>query len=103
MATKNKQIRSFYLSDEHFEILNRCSNETISINKALQEILQAYADKMFSTSREKILQNTKKILFLINEVETSENFKNVNKEHLILLTTQINEAVNVIQTNLNKI
>ena len=103
MATKNKQIRSFYLSDEHFEILNQCSNDTISINKALQEILQAYADQAFSTPREKILKNTKKILFLINELETSENFKNVNKEHLILLTKQINEAVNIIQTNLNKI
>jgi len=103
MATKNKQIRSFYLSDEHFEILSRCSNNTISINKALQEILQAYNDRAFSTPREKILKNTKKILFLISELEDSENFKNVDKEPLILLTRQINEAIKVIQTNLTKI
>jgi len=103
MATKNKQIRSFYLSDEHFEVLNRCSNNEISINKALQEILQAYNDGTFSTPREKIIKNTKKILFLIKELNEDENFKMMDKGHLVLLTRQINEAVDVIQANLNKI
>ena len=93
MATKNKQIRSFYLSDEHFEVLNRCSNNEISINKALQEILQAYNDGTFSTPREKIIKNTKKILFLIKELNEDENFKMMDKGHLVLLTRQINEAV----------
>ena len=46
MATKNKQIRSFYLDSEQLKILEEYGNN-MSTNKALQEILSAYMDKEY--------------------------------------------------------
>ena len=103
MATKNKQIRSFYLDNEQLTILEGYGNNTMSTNKALQEILSAYMDKEYITPREKIILNTKKIMNIIKTLETGENFKEIDREIITRLTQQIAEAIQRIQENLNKI
>jgi len=103
MSTKNKQIRSFYLDNEQLTILEGYGNNTMSTNKALQEILSAYMDKEYITPREKIILNTKKIMNIIKTLETGENFKEIDREIIARLTQQIAEAIQRIQENLNKI
>jgi len=103
MSTKNKQIRSFYLDNEQLTILEGYGNNTMSTNKALQEILSAYMDKEYITPREKIILNTKKIIYIIKTIETNEDFKKIDKEAIIKLTQQITEATEKIYENLNKI
>jgi len=103
MSTKNKQIRSFYLDNEQLTILEGYGNNTMSTNKALQEILSAYMDKEYITPREKIILNTKKIMNIIKTLETGENFKEIDREIITRLTQQIAEAIQRIQENLNKI
>ena len=71
MATKNKQIRSFYLDSEQIKILEEYGNN-MSTNKALQEILSAYTEKEYTTPREKIILNTKKIMNIIKTLETGK-------------------------------
>ena len=102
MATKNKQIRSFYLDSEQIKILEEYGNN-MSTNKALQEILSAYTEKEYTTPREKIILNTKKIMTIIKTLETGENFKEIDREIITRLTQQIAEAIQRIQENLNKI
>ena len=102
MATKNKQIRSFYLDSEQIKILEEYGNN-MSTNKALQEILSAYMEKEYTTPREKIILNTKKIMNIIKTLETGENFKEIDREIITRLTQQIAEAIQRIQENLNKI
>ena len=102
MATKNKQIRSFYLDSEQIKILEEYGNN-MSTNKALQEILSAYTEKEYTTPREKIILNTKKIMNIIKTLETGENFKEIDREIITRLTQQIAEAIQRIQENLNKI
>ena len=102
MATKNKQIRSFYLDSEQIKILEEYGNN-MSANKALQEILSAYTEKEYTTPREKIILNTKKIMNIIKTLETGENFKEIDREIITRLTQQIAEAIQRIQENLNKI
>ena len=102
MATKNKQIRSFYLDSEQIKILEEYGNN-MSANKALQEILSAYMGKEYTTHREKIILNTKKIMNIIKTLETGENFKEIDREIITRLTQQISEAIQRIQENLNKI
>jgi len=103
MATKNKQIRSFYLDNEQLLILEGYGNNTMSTNKALQEILSAYMDKEYITPREKIILNTKKIINIVKAIETNEDFKETDKEAITKLTQQITEATERIYENLNKI
>ena len=103
MSTKNKQIRSFYLDNEQLTILEGYGNNTMSTNKALQEILSAYMDKEYITPREKIILNAKKIMNIIKTLETGENFKEIDREIITRLTQQIAEAIQRIQENLNKI
>ena len=103
MSTKNKQIRSFYLDNEQLTILEGYGNNTMSTNKALQEILSAYMEKEYITPREKIILNTKKITYIIKTIETNEDFKKIDKEAIIKLTQQITEATERIYENLNKI
>ena len=102
MATKNKQIRSFYLDNEQLKILEEYGNN-MSTNKALQEILSAYMDKEYITPREKIILNTKKIINIVKTIETNEDFKEIDKEAITKLTQQITEATERIYENLNKI
>ena len=102
MATKNKQIRSFYLDSEQLKILEEYGNN-MSTNKALQEILSAYMDKEYITPREKIILNTKKIINIVKAIETNEDFKETDKEAITKLTQQITEATERIYENLNKI
>jgi len=102
MATKNKQIRSFYLDSEQLKILEEYGNN-MSTNKALQEILSAYMDKEYITPREKIILNTKKIINIVKTIETNEDFKEIDKEAITKLTQQITEATERIYENLNKI
>ena len=102
MATKNKQIRSFYLDSEQIKILEEYGNN-MSANKALQEILSAYTEKEYTTPREKIILNTKKIMTIIKTLEADENFKEIDREIITRLTQQIAEAIQRIQENLNKI
>jgi len=102
MATKNKQIRSFYLDSEQIKILEEYGNN-MSTNKALQEILSAYTEKEYTTPREKIILNTKKIMTIIKTLEADENFKEIDREIITRLTQQIAEAIQRIQENLNKI
>ena len=102
MTTKNKQIRSFYLDSEQIKILEEYGNN-MSTNKALQEILSAYTEKEYTTPREKIILNTKKIMNIIKTLETGENFKEIDREIITRLTQQIAEAIQRIQENLNKI
>ena len=75
----------------------------MSTNKALQEILSAYTEKEYTTPREKIILNTKKIMNIIKTLETGENFKEIDREIITRLTQQIAEAIQRIQENLNKI
>ena len=103
MSTKNKQIRSFYLDNEQLTILEGYGNNTMSTNKALQEILSAYMEKEYITPREKIILNTKKITYIIKTIETNEDFKKIDKEAITKLTQQITEATERIYENLNKI
>ena len=102
MATKNKQIRSFYLDSEQLKILEEYGNN-MSTNKALQEILSAYMDKEYITPREKIILNTKKIINIVKTIETNEDFKEIDIEAITRLTQQITEAIERIYENLNKI
>jgi len=102
MATKNKQIRSFYLDSEQIKILEEYGNN-MSTNKALQEILSAYTEKEYTTPREKIILNTKKIINIVKTIETNEDFKEIDKEAITKLTQQITEATERIYENLNKI
>ena len=103
MSTKNKQIRSFYLDSEQIRILDGYRNNIMSTNKALQEILAAYMEKEYTTPREKIILNTKKIINIVKTLETNENFKKIDKEIITRLMQQIVEAIERIQENLNKI
>jgi len=103
MSTKNKQIRSFYLDNEQLAILEGYTNNTMSTNKALQEILSAYMDKEYTTPREKIILNTKKIINIVKTIETNEDFKEIDIEAITRLTQQITEAIERIYENLNKI
>ncbi|NCQ52473.1 hypothetical protein GW796_11470 [archaeon] len=103
MATKNKQIRSFYLDQAQIDILEEYGNGIMSVNKSLQEIIRGYMDKEFITPREMIINHMKKILLLVEALETNEKFKNIDREELINLTKQITQATEVIKTNLNKL
>jgi len=103
MATKNKQIRSFYLDQAQLDILEEYGNGIMSTNKALQEILSAYTNKEYITPREKIILNTKKIINIVKTIETNEDFKETDKEAITKLTQQITEATERIYENLNKI
>ncbi|PIP54691.1 MAG: hypothetical protein COX07_03950 [Bacteroidetes bacterium CG23_combo_of_CG06-09_8_20_14_all_32_9] len=97
MTTTNKQIRSFYINAEQ---LKKLECEGTSINKQLQEILNAYFDKEFYTPREKIIRQTKKILAIAKHMQENEK---IEKTDIDNLTIQIEEAVIEIQKNLNKI
>ena len=103
MATKNKQIRSFYLDQTQLDILEQYGNGIMSTNKALQEIITGYMDKEFITPREIIINHMKKILLLVKALETNEKFKNIDIEELTNLTKQITQATEIIKSNLNKL
>jgi len=103
MATKNKQIRSFYLDQTQLDILEQYGNGIMSTNKALQEIITGYMDKEFITPREIIINHMKKILLLVKALETNEKFKNIDMEEIINLTKQITQATEVIKSNLDKL
>ena len=103
MATKNKQIRSFYLDQTQLDILEQYGNGIMSTNKALQEIITGYMDKEFITPREIIINHMKKILLLVEALETNEKFKNIDMEEIINLTKQITQATEVIKSNLDKL
>ena len=103
MATKNKQIRSFYLDQTQLDILEQYGNGIMSTNKALQEIITGYMDKEFITPREIIINHMKKILLLVKALETNEKFKNIDMEELTNLTKQITQATEIIKSNLDKL
>ena len=103
MATKNKQIRSFYLDQAQLDILEKYGNGIMSTNKALQEIIAGYMDKEFITPREMIINHMKKILLLVKALETNEKFKNIDMEELTNLTKQITQATEIIKSNLDKL
>ena len=91
------------MDNEQLTILEGYGNNTMSTNKALQEILSAYMDKEYTTPREKIILNTKKIINIVKTIETNEDFKEIDREIITRLTQQIAEAIQRIQENLNKI
>jgi len=103
MATKNKQIRSFYLDQTQLDILEEYGRGIMSINKSLQEIIAGYMNKEFITPREIIINQMKKILLLVKALETNEKFKNIDMEELTNLTKQITQATEIIKSNLNKL
>ena len=103
MATKNKQIRSFYLDQAQIDILEEYGNGIMSANKSLQEIIRGYMDKEFITPREMIINHMKKILLLVKALETNEKFKNIDMEELTNLTKQITQATEIIKSNLDKL
>ena len=103
MATKNKQIRSFYLDQTQLDILEEYGRGIMSTNKSLQEIIAGYMNKEFITPREIIINHMKKILLLVKALETNEKFKNIDIEELTNLTKQITQATEIIKSNLDKL